>query len=88
LPNVAGLEVLQQIKVDPELKARPVVMLTSSREERDILRNYDLGTNAFVVKPMSFRDFGKTVREIGHFWGASLSHRASWGAIPRGLARY
>ena len=65
-----------------------VVRLTSSREERDILRSYDLGTNAYGVKPMSFRDFVETVKEIGHFWGVSIIHRASRGAILRGLARY
>jgi DNA-binding NarL/FixJ family response regulator len=47
----------------------PVVMVTSSREERDLLRSYNLGTNAYVVKLMSFTDFIKAVKEVGHFWG-------------------
>ena len=69
LPKVDGLEVLGRIKTDPDLKKIPVVMLTSSREERDLLRSYNLGTNAYVVKPMSFKDFIKAVKEIGLFWG-------------------
>jgi CheY-like chemotaxis protein len=68
LPKVDGLEVLERIKTDPDLKTTPVVMLTSSREERDLLRSYDLGTNAYVVKPMSFGDFIETVKEVGLFW--------------------
>jgi CheY-like chemotaxis protein len=69
LPKVDGLEVLGRIKTDPDLKTIPVVMLTSSREERDLLRSYNLGTNAYVVKPMSFKDFIKAVKEVGFFWG-------------------
>jgi CheY-like chemotaxis protein len=69
LPKVDGLDVLQHIKTDPNLKATPVVMLTSSREERDLLRSYDLGTNAYVVKPMSFQSLIETVKEVGLFWG-------------------
>ena len=70
LPTVDGLEVLERIKTDPDLKTIPVVMLTSSREERDPLRSYDVGTNAYVVKPMSFRDFIEAVKEVGLFWTA------------------
>ena len=66
LPKVDGLEV--RIRTDPDLKTMPVVMLTSSREERDWLRGYELGTNAYVVKPMSFKDFIEAVKEIGFFW--------------------
>jgi CheY-like chemotaxis protein len=69
LPKVDGLEVLGRIKTDPDLKKIPVVMLTSSREERELLRSYNLGTNAYVVKPMSFTDFIKAVKEVGLFWG-------------------
>jgi CheY-like chemotaxis protein len=69
LPKVDRLEVLQRIKADPDLKATPVVALTSSREERDVPRSYNLGTNAYVVKPMSFRFFTETVKEVGLFWG-------------------
>jgi CheY-like chemotaxis protein len=68
LPKVDGLEVLERIKSDPDLKLIPVVMLTSSREERDLLRSYHLGTNAYVVKPMSVKNFVEAVKEVGLFW--------------------
>lgn len=68
LPKVDGLEVLERIKTDPDLKTTPVVMLTSSREERDLLRSYDLGANAYVVKPMSFKKFIEAVKEVALFW--------------------
>ncbi len=70
LPKVDGLEIPQWIKPDPNPKARPVVTLTSSREGRDLLRSYNFGTNAYVVKPMSFRFFTETVEKVGLFWGA------------------
>jgi CheY-like chemotaxis protein len=69
LPKVTGLEVLQQIKADPALRMIPVVMLTSSREEGDLIRSYQLGVNAYVVKPVDFSDFIATVRHIAGFWG-------------------
>lgn len=69
LPKVDGLEGLGRIKTDLDLKTIPVVMLTSSREERDLLRSYNLGTNAYVVKPINFTDFIKAVKEVGLFWG-------------------
>ena len=68
LPKVDGLQVLQQIKSDPDLKAIPVVMLTSSREERDLVESYALGVNAYVVKPVDFEAFVAAVKEIGLFW--------------------
>jgi CheY-like chemotaxis protein len=68
LPKVDGLEVLRQVKDDPELRSIPVVMLTSSREEQDLLRSYDLGVNAYVVKPVDFREFLEAIRELGVFW--------------------
>jgi CheY-like chemotaxis protein len=68
MPKVTGLEVLQQIKADPALKMIPVVMLTSSREEGDLMRSYQLGVNAYVVKPVDFPDFIDAVRQIGGFW--------------------
>jgi CheY-like chemotaxis protein len=68
MPKVTGLEVLQQIKADPALKMIPVVMLTSSREEGDLIRSYQLGVNAYVVKPVDFPDFIDAVRQIGGFW--------------------
>jgi CheY-like chemotaxis protein len=68
LPKVDGLEVLKQVKSDPDLRTIPVVMLTSSREERDVLRSYDLGTNAYVAKPVGFEEFIESVKEVGLFW--------------------
>jgi len=69
LPKVDGLEVLRQIKADAALQMIPVVMMTSSREEQDLLHSYQLGVNAYVVKPMRFQDFVEAVRQIGAFWG-------------------
>jgi CheY-like chemotaxis protein len=63
-----GLEVLKQVKSDPNSRAIPIVVLTSSREEQDLVRSYDLGTNAYVVKPLDFRQFMDAVRELGLFW--------------------
>ncbi len=68
LPKVDGLEVLHQVKKDPALKTIPVVMLTSSREERDLARSYGLGVNAYVVKPVAFPDFVAALKELGLFW--------------------
>jgi CheY-like chemotaxis protein len=68
MPRVDGIEVLRQIKSDPALRHIPVVMLTSSREEKDLLLSYDLGVNAFVVKPVDFDQFLKAIRAVGMFW--------------------
>jgi CheY-like chemotaxis protein len=68
LPKVDGLEVLKQIKSDEQLKTIPVVVLTSSQEEQDMLRSYKLGVNAYVVKPVDFHDFITAVKELGMFW--------------------
>ena len=68
LPKVDGLEVLEQIKNDPFLRHTPVVMLTSSREERDLVRSYSLGVNAFVVKPVAFDQFFRAIQDLGMFW--------------------
>src|SRR5580704_6482979 len=68
LPKMDGLEVLRQIKGDAALKMIPVVMMTSSREEQDLLKSYQLGVNAYVVKPMRFQDFVEAVRQVGAFW--------------------
>ena len=68
MPRVDGLEVLRQIKSDPALRQVPVVMLTSSREEKDLVRSYDLGVNAFVVKPVDFNQFAQAIRSLGMFW--------------------
>lgn len=68
LPKVDGLEVLEEIKKDPRLRHTPVVMLTSSREERDLVRSYQLGVNAFVVKPVGFDQFFGAIQDLGMFW--------------------
>src|SRR5476649_450478 len=69
LPKVDGLEVLRQIKGDSALKMIPIVMMTSSREEQDLLDSYQLGVNAYVVKPMKVHDFVEAVKQVGAFWG-------------------
>ncbi len=68
MPKVGGITILRQIKTDPELKTIPVVVLTSSRESQDLDTCYDLGVNAYVVKPVKFGDFIEAVKEIGVFW--------------------
>jgi CheY-like chemotaxis protein len=68
LPKVDGLEVLARVKATPELRAVPIVMLTSSREEADLARSYALGVNAYVVKPVSFPEFVFALKELGLFW--------------------
>jgi CheY-like chemotaxis protein len=68
MPKVDGLQVLKAIKEDPDLKTLPVVMLTSSREERDLIESYRLGVNAYVVKPVRFLDFVESVKRLGAFW--------------------
>lgn len=68
LPKVNGLEVLQRIKADESLKLIPVVVLTSSREERDMVQSYKLGVNAYVVKPVDFHEFVNAIKELGVFW--------------------
>lgn len=68
LPKVDGLEVLQRIKSDERLRMIPVVVLTSSNEEKDMMRSYKLGVNAYVVKPVDFHEFVNAVKELGAFW--------------------
>jgi CheY-like chemotaxis protein len=68
LPKVDGLEVLAQVKGDPRRRQIPVVMLTSSREERDLVTSYELGVNAFVVKPVDFSAFFDAIQDLGMFW--------------------
>lgn len=68
LPKVDGLEVLKVIRSTPSLKSVPVVMLTSSREEQDLLRSYELGVNAYVVKPVDFGEFVRAIADLGIFW--------------------
>ena len=68
MPKVDGLEVLRQIKSDPALKVIPIVMMTSSREEQDLVKSYSLGVNAYVVKPLDFHEFIDAIRALGAFW--------------------
>ena len=71
MPKVNGLQVLEAVKRDPDLKAVPVVMLTSSREERDLAASYRAGANAYIVKPVDFEKFVRAVKDIGTFWGTT-----------------
>jgi CheY-like chemotaxis protein len=68
LPKIGGLEVLQQIRSDPQLKLIPVVVMTSSSEEQDVVRSYELGANAYVVKPVKFNEFVHAVKQVEVFW--------------------
>ncbi|WGT63430.1 response regulator [Variovorax paradoxus] len=68
LPKVTGLEVLQAVRADAGLRSIPVVMLTSSQEESDVLRSYEFGVNAYVVKPVAFDQFVSAIAELGIFW--------------------
>jgi len=68
LPKVDGLEVLRQVKSDDKLKLIPVVVLTSSHEEKDMVASYKLGVNAYVVKPVDFHEFVNAIKELGVFW--------------------
>lgn len=77
LPRVDGLEVLRQLKADPELRRIPVVVLTTSEKDSDIARAYDLSANAYVVKPVDFSRFFDLIRDLGFFWLA-------WNRPPQG----
>jgi CheY-like chemotaxis protein len=68
LPKVDGLDVLKQVKSDVELRMIPVVVLTSSKEEKDMVASYKLGVNAYVVKPVDFHEFVNAIKELGVFW--------------------
>lgn len=68
LPLVDGLEVLKRIKSDPRTQAIPVVMMTSSREECDLVESYKLGVNSYIVKPVDFEQFTEAVRQLGYYW--------------------
>ena len=68
LPKVDGLEVLREIRANEDLRTLPVVILTSSREERDIVESYDLGVNSYIVKPVDFDQFVRAVSELGLYW--------------------
>jgi DNA-binding response OmpR family regulator len=79
---VDGLEVLQQIKADERLKMVPVIVLTSSHQEKDVMRSYKLGVNAYVVKPVDFHEFVNAVKELGVFW--AVVNEPPPGSIRKG----
>ena len=68
LPKVDGLEVLRRVKTDPRTRATPVVVLTSSKEQRDVVESYHLGVNSYIVKPVNFERFAEAVKELGFYW--------------------
>src|SRR5688572_2133299 len=74
MPKVTGMEVLEQVKGDPRSKSIPVVILTSSAEDPDIKRSYALGANSYIVKPVEFDNFSKTIAELGMYWMAINKH--------------
>ena len=80
LPKVNGLQVLESVRKEPEMRALPIVVLTSSREEPDLKRCYELGVNAYVVKPVDFGDFIRAVGNLGVFW--ALINQPPPGSIP------
>lgn len=81
MPRVDGLEVLAAVKGDPAMKPIPIVMLTSSAEESDVVRSYGLGVNAYVVKPVAFDEFVKALRDLGLFW--AVVNRPPPGTVRR-----
>jgi two-component system, response regulator len=68
LPKIGGIEVLRRIKSDPRTRTIPIVILTSSREEKDLLESYQLGVNSYIVKPVDFDQFSDCLRDIGMYW--------------------
>jgi CheY-like chemotaxis protein len=80
LPKLDGLEVLAALKSDPQLKLIPVIILTSSCEEQDLLNSYGLGTNAYVVKPVDFQEFVDAIKELGLFW--AVINQPPPGSLP------
>lgn len=86
MPKVDGLEVLRQIKGDPKLKIVPVVMMTSSREEQDLFKSYQLGVNAYVVKPVRFHEFVEAVKQLAVFWAVLNESPPNGESRPGGAA--
>ncbi|MGB5138891.1 MAG: response regulator, partial [Candidatus Zixiibacteriota bacterium] len=68
LPKIDGLEILKRVKSDPRTKSIPVIVLTSSREQRDILESYNLGTNSYIAKPVNFEQFAAAIQQLGLYW--------------------
>lgn len=86
LPKLNGLEVLKEVRGDAAISSTPIVMLTSSREEQDLIRSYELGVNAFVVKPVDFKEFLEAIQGLGMFWGITNQpppHGTLFGAKSR-----
>lgn len=83
MPKVDGLEVLRAVKSDPGLRRIPVVVMTSSREEQDLVRSYELGVNGYVVKPLDFHQFTEAMRIVGAFW-AVLNEPPPAAAVREG----
>ena len=81
LPKVDGFELIQQVRADEKLKMIPVVVLTSSHEEKDLVRSYKLGANGYVVKPVDFHRFVNAVKELGVFWG--VLNEPPPGSVPK-----
>jgi len=83
LPKIDGLEVLRRMRSDPTLRMIPVVMLSSSREEQDLIQSYALGTSAYVVNPVDFSEFAATIKQLGLFWGIINEPPPGTERIPR-----
>ena len=81
LPKLNGFEVIEQVRADENLKMIPVVVLTSSHEERDLVKSYKLGVNAYVVKPVDFHQFVDAIRELGVFW--AVIHELPPGSVKK-----
>ncbi|WP_413197751.1 response regulator [Pararobbsia alpina] len=86
LPRLDGHDVLKAIRKDDELRYVPVVMLTSSRQESDLLRSYELGVNAYVVKPVEFNDFLQAINDLGMFWAVLNEPVPRWPSMSARLA--
>ena len=86
LPKVNGLEVLQAVRSNPSLRSIPVVMLTSSQQESDVLKSYELGVNAYVVKPVEFKAFVSAIADLGVFW--AVLNEPPPGSLKSTVKRY
>jgi two-component system, response regulator len=86
LPLVDGIEVLRRIRSDPRTRFIPVVVLTSSSEERDVVDTYDLGVNSYIVKPVDFEQFNEVARHLGHYWLLLNRQPAFAGLSPESIA--